>query len=77
MDRRLRVAKRGAARLREADERILSAAKHEREKADTRVKDVEEYIWLITTRTRAIELLKAHHDLPDVSAFLSEIEGHK
>jgi hypothetical protein len=66
MERAMRWAKRTGTLLR--DMKAMEA---------TRVTDVDAYIKLVTTRTKAIELLRRFQSDPEVSAFLSELEEHK
>jgi hypothetical protein len=89
MDRAFRKVLRGAAlereaekRMQEADDRVLEAGRREQEMAANRVNDVNEYIWLITTRTQALKLLGMvsrgeEGALRMVDDFLAEIEEHK
>lgn len=58
MERQLRRAKRNGARIREIETTMLDMKHKEREMADTRVKDVEDWIRIVQTRTRLIEALR-------------------
>ena len=73
MDRAFRRIRQGRARVRAAEEHEASMARREREMADTRVKDIEDWIRIVQTRTRAIELLRLYSDDPAVAAFLKEV----
>jgi hypothetical protein len=44
-------------KITEADDRIKASADHEQQMAQNRVKQVDEYVRLVQTRTRAIKLL--------------------
>ena len=81
MERSWRMAKRGAALVKESDDRIKEALDREQEMAANRVNDVKEYIWLITTRTQAIELLKdileSKADETHITQFLADLKEHK
>jgi hypothetical protein len=67
-------AKRGMARVREADQLVLESKQREQEMAKQRVRDVEDWIKIVSTRTRAIELLKKFSRDREVAAFLEEVK---
>ena len=50
------------------------ARKREVEMAEHRVQDIEDWIRLVQTRTRAIELLRRFTHDAEVAAFLEEVE---
>jgi hypothetical protein len=66
------------ARIRQVETYVSEVQKKEREMADTRVKDVEEWIRIVQSRTRAIKLLRGvavgEIRLTEIAAFLEEIE---
>ena len=71
--RTFRRVRRGRARLKEMEERELDSKKREQEMADHRVEDVEDWIRIVQTRTRAIELLRKYGRGREVAEFLEEI----
>jgi hypothetical protein len=64
----------GAARIRELEAHELDMKKREQKMADTRVKDVEDWIRIVQTRTRAIKLLRKFASDREVAEFLEEIK---
>ena len=74
MERSFQRAKRGMARIREADAYVEGAQKREKEMASTRVKDIEDWIRIVQTRSRAIELLRRFEGDLEVAAFLEEVK---
>ncbi len=76
-ERSFRRVRKNRARIRELEEHNEAMIRGQQQASLTKVKDVEDWIWLVQTRTRALELLGRFRHNREVKEFLLEVEARK
>jgi vacuolar-type H+-ATPase subunit E/Vma4 len=69
-----RRVRKNQARIKELEEHQEAMLRAQQQASLTKVKDVEDWIRIVQTRTRALELLQKFKHNREVRAFLEEIE---
>lgn len=72
--RTYRRARKNSARIKELEEHNEAMIRSQQQAALTKVKDVEDWIKIVQTRTRALELLRKFAHNEEVAAFLEEVD---
>jgi hypothetical protein len=67
-------ARKSNARIKELEEHQEAMLRAQQQASLTKVKDVEDWIRIVQTRTRAIELLRKFESDREVAEFLEEIK---